>query len=131
MKLTFTKFVLAPVVLAAAAVITTSAMAETTVNVPFKFTAAGKVCPAGSYTVKQDSNTNFVTLTNRDSARSITYILGPGAVDPTDSKIALKFDDLGGTHVLQSIQYGPRITSRLDKKTLRDMEREPQFTGGR
>ncbi len=131
MKLTFSKFVLAPVVLAAAAVITTSAMAETTVNVPFKFTAAGQVCPAGYYTVKQDSDRNFVTLTNKDSAKSFTYILGAGAADSSARKVALTFDNLGGTHVLQSIQYGSLVTSRLDKKTLRDMERESQLTGGR
>ena len=131
MKSILTKFVLAPVVLAAAAVITTSAMAETTVKVPFKFTAAGQVCPAGYYTLKHDDGRNFVTLTNKDSAKSFTYVLGPGAADPADNRIALKFDDLGGTHVLQSIQYGPLVTSRLDKKTLRDMERESQLTGGR
>ena len=131
MKSILSKFVLAPVILAAAAAITTSAMAETTVNVPFKFTAAGQVCPAGYYTVKHDDNRNFVTLTSKDAGTSFTYVIGPGAAAPTDRKISLKFDNLGGTHVLQSIQYGPLITSRLDKQTLRDMERQSQLTGGR
>jgi hypothetical protein len=131
MKSTFSRFVLAPVVLAAAAVIATSAMAETTVNVPFNFTAAGKVCPAGYYTVKEDGNHNFVTLASKDSGKVFTYIVASGAADPTERKVALRFDNLGGTHVLQSIQYGRLITSRLDKQTLRDMERQSQLTGGR
>ncbi len=43
-----------------------------------------------------------------------------------------KFDQMGNGHVLQSIQYGPVVTSRLDKKSLRDAEREQtKLTGGR
>jgi hypothetical protein len=131
MKTTFSKFILAPAVLAAAALAATSATAETTVNVPFKFTAAGKVCPAGSYTVRHDDNSSYVTLSRKGTSQNFMYILGPGAAEPTDGKIALNFDQVGGTHVLQSIQYGPQVTGRLDKKTLQDMERQSQLTGGR
>ncbi len=131
MKSILSKFVLAPVVLAAAAVITTSAMAETTVKVPFKFTAAGQVCPAGYYTVNHDDNGNFVTLTSKEAGKTFTYIIGPGAANASDRKVTLKFDELEGAHVLQSIQYGALVTSRLDKQTLRDMERQSQLTGGR
>ena len=131
MKSIFSKFVLAPVVVAAAALITTSAMAETTVNVPFTFTAAGQVCPAGSYSVKRDDSRSFITLTSKETAKSFTYVVGPSAIDPSGRKIALTFDDLEGMHVLQSIQYGSLITSPLDKKALRDTERQSQLTGGR
>ena len=131
MKSILSKFVLAPAILAAAALATSSATAETTVKVPFKFTAAGQVCPAGYYTVKHDQTGNFVTLTSKEAGKSFTWVVGPGAPEPNDGRIALKFDQMGGTHLLQSIQYGPLVTSRLDKKTLRDMERESQLTGGR
>ncbi|HEV2448302.1 MAG TPA: hypothetical protein VGS58_20360 [Candidatus Sulfopaludibacter sp.] len=131
MKSILSKFVLAPAVLAAAVLATSSAKAETTIKVPFNFTAAGQVCPAGYYTVTRNDNTNFVTLSRKGTAQSFTYVIGPGAPGPNDTKIALKFDNLAGTHVLQSIQYGSRETSRLDKKALRDMEHESQLTGGR
>ena len=50
MKSIFSKFVLAPAVLAAAALAANSAIAET-VKIPFNFTAGNKVLPAGDYTI--------------------------------------------------------------------------------
>ena len=48
--------VLASAALMAAAVLATnSAMAETTLQVPFNFIVAGKICPAGHYTVKENA----------------------------------------------------------------------------
>jgi hypothetical protein len=131
MKSILSKFVLAPAVLAAAALAATSANAETTVKVPFNFTVGNKVLPAGNYTVNKDSG-NFVTLIRRGSSDIYTWILGPGAPEPNDSKVALNFDLIGGSHVLQSIQYGPAITARLDKKSLQESEREStRLSGGR
>ena len=130
MKSIVFRFVLAPAVLAAAALTANSAMAETTLKVPFDFTAAGKVCPAGYYTVHKDAD--FVTLHRQGSSESFTFVIGPGSTDPFDTKVALKFDEIGKTHVLQSIQYGPVITARLDKKSLIDAEREStRLSGGR
>lgn len=131
MKSILSKFVLAPAVLAAAVLATSSATAETTIKVPFQFTAAGQVCPAGYYTVRHDDNSGYVTLFRKGAPQSFMYVLGPGAADHSDTKVALKFDQLSGTHVLQSIQYGPLVTGRLDKKDLREIEHESQLTGGR
>jgi hypothetical protein len=131
MKSMFSKFVLAPAVLAAAAFIATSASAETTIKIPFSFSAGDKICPAGYYTVRHDDNSNFVTLLRKGSSDIFTYTVGPGAPDPTDNKVALKFDKVGSARVLQSIQYGSMVTSRLDKKTLRQAERESMLSGGR
>jgi hypothetical protein len=131
MKSNFSKFILAPVALAAVALATSLATAETTVRVPFKFTAGGQVCPAGYYTVQHDDSSHFVTLTSKDTLKTFTWVVGPGAPQPTERKIALKFDQLGGTHVLQSIQYGSLVTSQLDKKTLHQMEQDSQLNGGR
>jgi hypothetical protein len=110
------KLVLAPAVLAAAALTTGSAMAETPVNVPFSFTVAGESFPAGRYLVERDSHGSFVTLAARDWSQTASWRLGPGSPGPNESKVALKFAKIGDTRVLQSIQYGPLITSQLDKR---------------
>jgi hypothetical protein len=123
--------VLAPAVMAAAALVTSPAMAETTIKVPFTFTVAGKIFPAGRYLVIRADSGSFVTLANRESSQSATWVLGPGTPDPTENRIALKFDEVGRTHVLQSIQYGSMITSKLDKKsTASERDSEP-VSGGR
>lgn len=123
--------ILAPAVLAAAALITTSAMAETTVKVPFNFTAAGQVCPAGLYTIQHEDGSAFVTLMRKGTSQVFTWTVGPGAPGPTDNKVALKFDEIGKDRVLQSVQYGALITSRLDKKALANERESAQLSGGR
>ena len=131
MKSILSKFVLAPAVLAAVALAATSAKAETTVKVPFNFSVGNKVLPAGYYTVNKDSG-NFVTLIRRGTSDIFTWVVGPGTPEPNDSKVALNFDVIGSSHVLQSIQYGTVITSRLDKKSLQESEREStRLSGGR
>lgn len=109
--------VLASAALMAAAVLATnSAMAETTLNVPFSFTVAGNACPAGHYTVKENSIGNYVMLTNEDSSRVFMWVLGPGTPDLTENHVVLKFDVAGQTHLLRSVQIGSMTTPRLDKK---------------
>ena len=78
MRSIFSKFVLAPVVLAAAALVTTSATAESIVKVPFNFTVGSKALPAGDYAVVHESSTGFVTLIRRGSSDIYTWTLGPG-----------------------------------------------------
>jgi len=130
MKSIVSKFFLASAVLAAAALAANSATAETTVKVPFDFTAGGKVCHAGYYIVQKDAD--FVTLIHKGFPESFAFLVGPGAAEPTDQKVSLKFDAIGNTHVLQSIQYGSVVTARLDKQSLRDAEREStRLSGGR
>ena len=108
-------FVLAPAVLAAAALTTNTAMAEATLTVPFNFTVAGKNCPAGLYTVQRDHG--LVILTSRAAQQSFVWPLSPGDPAPTASNVSLTFDQLGQDHALRSIQYGPMVTFRLDKPT--------------
>jgi len=131
MKSIFSKFVLAPAVLAAVALAAVSAKAEATIKVPFNFSVNGKICPAGYYSVQHDDHGSFVTLTSKSSSEVFTWVVGPGVDSPNERKIALKFDELGGSHVLQSVQYGTLITSRLDKKALHDERESNQLTGGR
>lgn len=132
MKSIFSKFVLAPAVLAAAALVTTSATAETNLKVPFNFTVGTKTLPAGNYAVLHDGSSNFVTLIRKGSSDIYTWTLGPGDPDPSDSKVSLKFDLVGDAHILQSIQYGSQVTARLDKKSVGQTEHESmRLTGGR
>jgi len=108
--------VLASAALIAAAVLATnSAMADTTLNVPFSFVVAGKTCPAGHYIVRENPIGTFVTLTNQDSSRVFTWIMGPGPANYDPAKIVLKFDVAGATHLLRTVQVGAMTTSVLDK----------------
>ena len=108
--------VLASAALMAAAVLATnSAMAETTLKVPFSFTVAGKTCPAGHYTVKENAIGSYVTLTDEDSSRVFTWVLGPGTPALTGNHVVLQFDVSGQTHLLRSVQIGSMTTPILDK----------------
>jgi hypothetical protein len=59
-----------------------------------------------------------VTLAPKGSSQSFSSIVGAGTSSPWEYKIALKFDRVGQTHLLQSIQYGTMITRELDKRGL-------------
>ncbi len=116
MKITNRSFVLASAVLATAAFTVPAAMAATTLNVPFAFTVGNQTCPAGHYLVERDSNGSAVKLIG--ATQSFTWGIHPGDPAPSDSRVVLKFDDIGSDHALSAIQYGALTTSRLDKKSL-------------
>ena len=117
------KVILASAFGAAVALAGNSAMAATRVNVPFQFSVAGQTLPAGAYNLVHEPTSAFVTLRSIESSNSYTWILTPGPSE-YDKKIALKFDDRNGTHVLQSVQYGSMVTPNLDKSRSIDIERE-------
>jgi len=110
------RVVFASAVIMLAVFASSRAVAETqTVKVPFSFTIAGETFPAGDYSVSRDDSANFITVSPKGSARSFSTVVGPGAPGPQERKIALNFGEVGQTHVLQSIQYGPKITRNLDR----------------
>lgn len=123
MRSTLRNIIVASAVGVAVALAGNSAMAATRVNVPFNFSVAGRTLPAGAYNLVHEPTSPFVTLSSVDSRNSYTWLLTPGPSE-YEKKIALKFDDSNGTHVLQSVQYGSKITPRLDKGRSIDMERE-------
>ena len=116
MQNTLRSLVLASVVLATAAFTVQTAMAATTLNVPFAFTVGDQTLPAGHYAVVHDSNNNSVKLVG--ATRSFTWVIHPGDGAPSDNRVILKFDDLGSVRTLRAIQYGPMTTSQLDKKAI-------------
>jgi hypothetical protein len=122
--------VLVPAIMAVAALTTIPAKAETkTLNVPFSFTVNGKTCPAGAYKVQGDTVSNLVELASIHSSQS--FILLAHKAGKNDSRVILRFDDAGDTHALQSIQFGPIVTARLDGKSSKAEGRDTQISGGR
>jgi hypothetical protein len=116
MRSTLRNLVLAPVVLAAAALAANTAMAaEANFNVPFKFSVAGKICPAGAYRINEDSIHGMVTLRSVDASHSFTWLIRAGDPEPGDKHVTLRFDQQGESFALQSVQYHSLITARLDK----------------
>lgn len=104
-------------VIAAAALFTTAAFAanRAVVNIPFSFQTHGKTFPAGQYVATIDLQHNLVTLASAtDTSISARWIAGPADYNPNDEKLTLTFDNLGARHALRTVQFGPRITSRLD-----------------
>ncbi len=122
--------VLAPVVLAAIVVTTTSAKAETRVNVPFTFTVDGKTCPAGKYIVVRDPSHNFVTLMGEKAHVGFNWILSPGTAPAKDSNLTLSFDKQDESYALESIQFGSLTTHRLDKQSKGPEHRTVVNVGG-
>lgn len=114
MRSTFLKLFLVPAIAATAALASHPAQAET-VNVPFAFSALGHDFPAGTYSVDANVNTNVVTLRLRGTGKSFAWTLGPGDPQPGDERVMLRFTSSEDTHVLDSIQYGSKITSRLSQ----------------
>ena len=116
MQITSRTSILALAFLATAALAINSAKAETALKVPFNFTVGGQAMPAGQYILRYDQGFNSITMRSKGNGKVFTWLVGPGAVDPTGNLVDVKFDQLSDdTHVLRSIQYGSQTTSRLDK----------------
>lgn len=107
----------AAVVTAATALASHPAMAATaTANVPFSFMASGKLCPAGTYTVRTGQLNEVLNLTNTPNRVNMVWVAGPGTPNSNDTRVVLRFDRVGSSYVLRNIQYGNTTTSRLDHK---------------
>jgi len=118
------KSILGAIVLTTAALSTHVAKAEATLNVPFSFMVSGHSMPAGVYTLQQDLFHNTVILRNKGTSKSFAYALGPGDAADNDDRVRLKFSSSGETHILRSIQFGSRMTPRLDEQR-RPLSYEP------
>jgi hypothetical protein len=105
------------VILATASLCATAAFAsdKAVVNIPFNFVSQGHSYPAGKYAATIDPIHNVLSLSSMtDMKVSARWIAGPADYNPNNEKLTLKFDDLGNTHTLCTVQLGPEITSRLD-----------------
>jgi hypothetical protein len=116
MRFTAIKSILAAVVVTTATMSAHIAKAETTLNVPFSFTVSGQTLPAGVYTVQEDTFHNRVIFRNHDASKSFTYALRPGDASANQVHVSLKFESAGDSHILRGIQFGTKMTSRLDER---------------
>jgi hypothetical protein len=114
MRFTAFKSILAAVVVTTGTLSAHMAKAETTINVPFSFTVSGQTMPAGVYTVKEDTFHNVVVLRNQNASKSFTYTLRPDNADAGKTRVSLKFESSGEKQILRGIQFGSKMTSRLD-----------------
>lgn len=101
--------------LAAVALLSVNTAKAETVNVPFSFSAQGKLFPAGQYRVNQNLGNGFVTLQSVDGTRSFTSVVTPGAPAQSDTRVVLRFDAGSARRELRSIQYHNQISGRLDR----------------
>jgi hypothetical protein len=128
MQIKFTTSILAPAIMAAAALATIPAVAETAnVKVPFNFTVAGQNLPAGNYSVQRDLSSNFVRLQSQQTPQAFVWAGSPSAQESKPA--SLIFDHEGEQYTLRSVQAGSVITPRLDKKRARDSERTTIMAG--
>ncbi|MGA3186596.1 MAG: hypothetical protein ABSF22_05735 [Bryobacteraceae bacterium] len=72
------------------------------VNVPFSFVAAGKVLPAGSYTIEEPTN-GGVLLIRGGEPNSSAMVLAVNAGPSTANKAAVTFSRSGATILLSAI----------------------------
>lgn len=130
MRFYFGSLVLAPAVLAAATFTALPALAATTyqAHIPFDFVVSGKTFPAGDYMVREGEHVHTVAL--QGSSLALSWILGPGDPNPGDGRVVLTFDRIGQNHMLRSVQVGPMITNRLDRKYAHSLAVEEQITSG-
>ncbi len=123
MRLSLHTLVLAPALLAAAAV-TPQLASAAVLHVPFAFTVNGQTLPAGDYSVKSSLNGDAVVLVSPGQNKSFNWLLVPGDPTPGETKVVMSFDSKGSGFALRSIQYRALITPRLDKKS-RDTDDRP------
>jgi len=129
MRLNLTSLVLAPALLAAAAVAPQPASAAV-LHVPFAFTVSGQTLPAGEYTVNRDSRCGFVSLQSADGKANFDWVIGPGEPAPSATGVKMTFDVSGSGYALRSIQYNALITNRLDKNLHQNEDRPAHVIRG-
>ena len=88
--------------------VTGASAAETAaVTIPFSFVSEGRTFPASQYVVKLALDRAYLTITSRESpVERLFLLIGPADVSPQASTVNLRFQVVGGAHVLQSVRLG-------------------------
>ena len=118
--------VLAPALLAAAALTPHTAMAAAVVNVPFNFVVDGHACPAGQYSVTRDPIHNYVYLQGQKAHVGFHWLLTPGDDNRQPNRVTLHFNQDDQNYTLQTLEVGRLTTHSLvhkPKHNSRDLER--------
>jgi hypothetical protein len=88
--------------------VTGASAAETAaVTIPFSFVSQGKVFPASQYVVRLGVDRGYLTITSRDAPGKRMFLLvGPADISPQASTVSIRFEVVGGSHLLQSVRLG-------------------------
>jgi hypothetical protein len=112
MRITVRTQVLALALLALAALAPIAVKAQSRLDVPFNFVVAGKVLPAGTYSMTENRAIGLVSLTGE--GREISWMAN--GIGPASATASLTFDHEGDTYFLRTMRFGRLITPRLDSK---------------
>ena len=83
------------------------AVERVTVNIPFSFESHGKHFPASQYEVKLSDDRSHLTLSSKESSSlSLSILVESYESDQTLPKLSVRFENVDGTHALQSIRLG-------------------------
>jgi hypothetical protein len=127
MRYTIKHLVMMAAVLVTTVAATATANAEVQMKVPFDFTVAGKIWPAGVYTVDKDPQFGTLTLKSLDWSKSSNWIICPGDKGITSTRVVLDFDVLGSEHALRLIRFGDKQTPLLHKHAKEQAYHEVQI----
>jgi hypothetical protein len=114
MRINHLSQILAPAALALAAFATHPAMAQSRLNVPFNFIAAGHSFPAGTYTVTPDRTIGAVILHGANGV--LTELANTSGNAKDNPVVSLKFDRVDKTYYLRTVQVGQLVTRKLDSR---------------
>jgi hypothetical protein len=86
----------------------TAAFADqtTAVNIPFSFKSHGALFPASQYVVRLSEDRHHLTITSKETGKSMFLLVGPVSVDHYAPLVSLRFEEAGGSHELRSIRIG-------------------------
>lgn len=79
----------------------------TAVTIPFSFESHGKLFPASQYVVRLSDDLRHISITDREApGRRVVLQVNPADVNPQDPTLSIKFDNVSGSHSLQSVRLG-------------------------
>ena len=118
-------FTIAALVLAASAPISAQTW-HLTANVPFQFTVAGKVLPAGAYGIKNGTDGTVVAIQGLDTGAAAVVLTYRSADSNRDRGVAtLTFNRYGDTYFLSEVWNGFTASGRAvpSGRTERELSR--------
>ena len=84
-----------------------SASETSAVTIPFSFESHGELFPASRYEVRLGDDRHHFTITSRDvPAKTIFLPVVPADIGPHAPSLSMRFNVVGGSHLLQSVRLG-------------------------
>ncbi len=83
-------------------------------NIPFDFMVAGKMFPAGEYTISRGSSTGFLVIRNYEAKKAASFLV-QNATGKVETKAKLVFNRYGEDYFLSQIWDGYSDGNQLPK----------------